>query len=57
MNHDFIHKANRLRGLALQIERGEVDRDFAESAVPIAERRDLIVQRMRDLAAELERAP
>lgn len=54
MNHDDAFCRNRLLGLALLIERGQVDREFAESDVPIADRRALIVKRIRELADAIE---
>ena len=54
MNHNRTFAGNRLRGLALQLERGQLDHEFAESGVPVAERRELIVRRIRQLADKSE---
>lgn len=54
MNHDAAFTRNRLLGLALQLERGQLDHEFAESEAPIAERRELIVRRIRELADRFE---
>lgn len=54
MNHDRIGKANRLRSMALRFERGELDAEFAEAQVPIADMRETVVQRIRQLADTLE---
>lgn len=43
-----------LRGLAAQFERGELDQEFAEAQVPIADMRETVVQRIRQLADTLE---
>lgn len=57
MNHDREHKIARLRGLALQFARGEMDREFTaaiEAGVDIALLREAVVERCRWLADELE---
>lgn len=51
MNHDDAFRAARLRGLALQLERGEHDAEL----LSIAARRVLIVTRIRQLADAIER--
>lgn len=50
MNHNLAHKAFRLRGLALQLERGQLDAEFAAAEVPIADMREAVVHRIRQLA-------
>lgn len=55
MNHDCTFARNRLAGLALQLERGQLDHEFADSEVPIAERRALIVRRVRELGDKIGR--
>lgn len=50
-SHDREFRRNRLRGLALQIERGQVDGEFAECDAPISPlSRALMVKRIRELA-------
>lgn len=56
MNHDHLHKAARLYGLALQLERGELDKEFAASDVPLVVRKELIAARVRRLADLLQAA-
>ena len=50
MNHDRAFTRNRLAGLALLFERGELDKEFAAAEVPIADMRAVVVQRIRELA-------
>jgi hypothetical protein len=57
MSHDREHKIGRLRGIALQFERGEMDGEFAvaiKAGVDIAPLRKAAVERCRWLADELE---
>lgn len=56
MNHDLAFTRNRLLGLALQFERGEMDREFAAAEMPVAEMRAAVVQRIRQLADAIEGA-
>ena len=53
MNHDRAHKVFRLRGLAAQFERGELDGEFAEAGLRIV-KPELIAEQIRRLAAEIE---
>lgn len=50
MNHDRAFTSNRLLGLALQFERGELDAEFAAAEVSIADLRSLVADRIRQLA-------
>jgi recombinational DNA repair ATPase RecF len=54
MSHDPAFAANKLRGAALAIERGDLDAELAEIGVSIAPRRAEYVRRVRELAAQFE---
>lgn len=55
MNHDRLHKAARLRGLAMQLERRQLDADLAEAEVTVNDNlRAVAVERIRMLADVLE---
>jgi hypothetical protein len=55
VNHDRTFANNRLRGLADQLERGELDYEFATAEVPIAAIREAAVRYIRQTADSLER--
>ena len=50
MNHNRAFTCTKLRNLALQFERGALDMEFAEAQVPITALREVVVQRIRELA-------
>ena len=54
MSHDATHKVGRLRNLALLFERGELDREFAAADVSIADMRETVARRIRQLAEAIE---
>jgi hypothetical protein len=58
MNRDREHKIARLRSLALQIERGELDREFTPAVIELgvdpARLRRLAAEQCRRTADELE---
>jgi hypothetical protein len=57
MSLDLAHKVARLRGMALQFERGEMDAEFAaaiEAGVDVVPLREAMVTRCRQLADEIE---
>ena len=54
MNNDDAHKAVRLRNLALLFDRGELDKEFAAAEVPIADMRETVARRIRQLAEAIE---
>lgn len=57
MNHDRAHQLARLRGLVLQAERGELDKDFTaavEAGCDVAPLREAMIRRIRQLADAIE---
>lgn len=54
MNHELAAKVIRLKNLALQYERGDLDAEFAAAKAPVADMRATVVQRLRELADALE---
>lgn len=54
MNHNHLFAGNRLRGLALLIERGQCDSDLAELGVDLADKREDIAAGIRQIADEIE---
>lgn len=54
MNHNRTFACNRLRGLALLFERGELDAGFTAAELPIAAIRESVVRRIRELADVIE---
>jgi hypothetical protein len=59
MNHDREFCSNRLRGLALQFERKEMDQEFTaaiEAGVDVRPLRETMIRRLRELADALDGA-
>jgi len=57
VDHDLSFKITRLRNMALQFERGEMDAEFTaaiEAGVDVATLREAVVSRCRQLADEIE---
>ena len=54
MNHNRTFLTNRLRGLALQFERGQLDAEFTAAEVPISDMRSTVAERIRQLADAIE---
>lgn len=54
MNHNAEFRRNRLLGLALAFERGELDKEFAAAEVSISDLRSTVAQRIRELADAIE---
>lgn len=54
MSHDRIFAGNRLRGLALLFERGQLDAEFAAADAPLDGMREAVVRRIRELAGVIE---
>lgn len=54
MDHNHLFAGNRLRGLALLIERGHCDRDLAELGVDPTDKREDIAAGIRQIADAIE---
>lgn len=55
MNHDHRHARNRLLGVLLQSERGQLDPSLSEAGLPVAVLiRAILVERIREVADAVE---
>jgi hypothetical protein len=54
MTHNMAHKAFKLRGLALRVENGAADAEFAATNLP--DLREAVACQLRELADAVERA-
>jgi hypothetical protein len=54
MNHDTEYCINQLRGVALQMARGELDRELPDSPIPVKQWRGQLVRRLLETAEMLE---